>query len=445
MVTHMLMVLGAAVLGAVLSSTISVLPALHAYNVLGGLAMGVYALMAKGIELPPEVVLPFMAGIIVGWSMLNTIPSILLGAPDESAMFTVLPGQKYLMFGRGYEGTLMTGVGGLAGVFFLVLVVGPVAPYALPRIQAVLRPHMHWILWVIITYILMSEWPKGGNWGPAGLAKFADAWRSLGAGLATFLLSGVLGFILLYRSPVSVDMAFQNIMPAFVGLFAVPWCLLNMISGTRMPPQRISDSLEINGDLILRSTAAGGLGGGFAAFFPVVTGGIGGLLAGHATAQRDERVFIMSQGVSKLVYYVGSFMLLFVPGLGITRGGAAWMMKGIYTPRSSYDYFMILGAIAIAGSVSFLMMSPLTKLTIRFIERVNYRNASALALAIVLALVYFMTGWGGLLVMTIAAGIGLIPVLFASRRLNCLGVLLLPIACNMSGVGEPVARFLRLI
>ena len=142
---------------------------------------------------------------------------------------------------------------------------------------------------------------------------------------------------------------------------------------------------------------------------------------------------------------MGSFMLLFVPGLGITRGGAAWMMKGIYTPRSSYDYFMILGAIAIAGSVSFLMMSPLTKLTIRFIERVNYRNASALALAIVLALVYFMTGWGGLLVMTIAAGIGLIPVLFASRRLNCLGVLLLPIACNMSGVGEPVARFLRLI
>ena len=47
--------------------------------------------------------------------------------------------------------------------------------------------------------------------------------------------------------------------------------------------------------------------------------------------------------------------------------------------------------------------------------------------------------------MIVAAGIGLIPVLFGSRRLNCLGVLLLPIACNMSGVGEPVAAFLRLL
>jgi putative membrane protein len=437
--------LGATLLGTALSCVISCLPALHAYNVLGAFVMGFFALSAKGISVAPEFYLPLMAGIIVGWSMLNTIPSVLLGAPDESAMFTVLPGQKYLMFGRGFEGVMITGVGGLAGVFFLVFVVGPAAPRFLPVVQDVVRPHVHWVLWVVTTFILMSEWPKGGTVGPAGLAKFLDAWRSLGAGLLTFFLSGLLGFILLYRSPVSVEVAFQNIMPAFVGLFGVPWCLLNILSGTAVPKQRVSGSLEISGDLILRSTAAGGLGGGFAAFFPVITGGIGGLLAGHATAQRDERVFIMSQGVSKLVYYVGSFMMLFVPGLAITRGGGAWMMKQMYIPRSYYDYFMILGAIAISGAVSFLLLGPLTRLTIRFIEKINYRNASTVAFAIILAMVYFVTGWGGMLVMTVATGIGLIPVLFGSRRLNCLGILLLPIACNMSGFGEHVARWMRLI
>ena len=440
-----LMVLAATLVGTALSCVISILPALHAYNVLGAFVMGMFALTARGIELAPEVYLPFMVGMIVGWSMLNTIPSILLGAPDESAMFTVLPGQKYLMFGRGYEGTMITGVGGLAGVYFLVFVVGPFAPKVLPPVQEVMRPHMHWILWVIITFILMTEWPKGGNWGPAGWRKFFDAWRSLGAGLLTFFLSGFLGFILLYRSPVSVDVAFQNIMPAFVGLFAVPWCLLNIISGTSVPKQHISGSLDIDGDLILRSVGAGGLGGGFAAFFPVVTGGVGGLLAGHATAQRDERVFIMSQGVSKLVYYVGAFMFLFVPGLGITRGGAAWMMRQLYMPRTYYDYYMVLASIAIAGAVAFLLMPPLTRLTIWFVEKANYRNASVVALAIVLAIVYVMTGWGGMLVMIVATGIGLIPVLFASRRLNCLGILLLPIACNMSGFGQDIAAWLGLI
>jgi putative membrane protein len=440
-----LIVIASVLVGTAGSCVLSCLPGLHVYNVMGLLVMFIYWLTDMGINLPPEAYLPFMAGMIVGWSILNSIPSVLLGAPDESAIFTVLPGQKYLMFGRGFEGTLLTGVGGLAGVFLLVGIVGPIAPRVLPVVQTVMRGHMHWVLWVIITYILMSEWPKGGNVGPAGWAKFFDAWKSLGAGLFTFLLSGLMGFILLNRSPISTEVAFQNIMPAFVGLFAVPWCLINIISGAEVPDQHIADSLDVDGGIILRSAAAGGLGGGFAAFFPVVTGGIGGLLAGHATAQRDERVFIMSQGVSKMMYYTGAFMFMFVPGLGITRGGGAWMMRGLYRPAGFGDYFMILGAIAIAGALAYLMMEPLTRFVLWLIKRFNYRYVSAGALAIIVLMVFIVTKWMGLFVMFVGAGIGLIPVLFASRRLNCLGILLLPIACNMSGVGHHIAEFLGLM
>ena len=438
-------VLVSTLVGTVLSSALSILPGLHAYNVMGLLVMLVLWVQSLGWNVPPEIFLPFMMGMVVGWSMLNTIPAVLLGAPDESALFTVLPGQKFLMTGRGYEGTMITAVGGLAGVFFLVLVVGPFAPRVLPPVQSVLSPHMHWIIWVIVVYMMMAEWPKGGIGGVSGWKKFFDAWRSLGAGVMTFLLSGLFGFIILYRPVVSVDVAFQNIMPAFVGLFAVPWCLLNMISGASVPKQYITDSLDVDADVILRSTAAGGLGGGFAGFFPVITGGIGGMLAGHATAQRDERVFIMSQGVSKLVYYTGAFMLMFVPGLGIRRGGAAWMIQTLHTPTGYYDYFMILGSIAIAGAVSFMMVGPMARLTIRVIERFNYRYVSSGALLIIVALVYVVTSWEGLVIMAVGVGIGLIPVLYGSRRLNCLGILLLPIGCNMSGFGQNIARWLGLI
>ena len=440
-----LCVVASTLVGTVLSSLLSILPGLHAYNVMGLLVLLILWVQSLGVVLPPEVYLPFMMGMIVGWSMLNTIPAVLLGAPDESALFTVLPGQKYLMTGRGFEGTMITAVGGLAGIFFLVFIVGPFAPKILPVVQAVLRPHMHWIIWVIITYMLMAEWPKGGIGGVSGWKKFFDAWKSLGAGLATFLLSGLFGFIVLYRPLVSVDMAFQNIMPAFVGLFAVPWCLLNIGSGARVPPQYVAKSLDVDSDVILRSMAAGGLGGGFAGFFPVVTGGIGGMLAGHATAQRDERVFIMSQGVSKLVYYTGAFMLMFVPGLGIRRGGAAWMVQTLHVPHGYYDYFMIMGSMAIAGAVAFLMVAPMARWTIRLIERFNYRHVSTGALAIIVLLVYLVTGWAGLVIMTIGVGIGLLPVLYGSRRLNCLGVLLLPIGCNMAGFGQVVASWLGLI
>ncbi len=61
-----------------------------------------------------------------------------------------------------------------------------------------------------------------------------------------------------------------------------------------------------------------------------------------------------------------------------------------------------------------------------------------------LAIVVGMTGWGGLLICAVATGIGLIPVLWGSRRMNCMGVLLLPIGLNMIGVGSTVAGWLGL-
>ena len=430
--------------GTVVASVLACLPGLHIYNVMGALVLGILALEGTTHAIPVDVYLPAFTAMVVGWSMLNTIPAVLLGTPDESAMFTVLPGQKYLMAGRGFEGTMITAVGGLAGAFFLVVVMAPLAPRYLPVSQQVLKGHMHWVLWVIITFMLMSEWPKGGNRGPAGWAKFYDAWKTLLAGLATFALAGLLGFILLTRSPVSHEVAFQNIMPAFVGLFAVPWCLLNMISAADVPPQKTARSLAIDGDVILRSVWSGGLGGGIAAYFPVVTGGVGGMLAGHACAQRDERIFIMGQGVSKFIYYVGAFMLMFVPGLNLTRGGGAWMVKALYTPMGVADYFLVLGSIAIAAGLSYLMMEPLTKLTLKFVDRFNYRHVSTFALAIIVVMVYAVTGWVGMFIATVATGIGLLPVLFGSRRLNCLGILLLPIACNMSGFGETITGWLGL-
>lgn len=441
----MILSAAAAVAGAVLACFLAVLPGLHIYNIMGLFALLLYALNGGGNASMPESSVPFMIGLVTGWSVMNTVPSVLLGAPDESAIFTVLPGQKYLMSGRGYEGTMIIGAGSLIGIFMLVFIIGPFAPKYLTVVRYVLNPHMHWILWIITTFILITEWPKGGSRGTAGWRKFFNAWSTLGAGLFTFILSGLLGFLLLYRSPVSVESAFQNIMPAFAGLFAVPWCLLNAVSGADVPHQTVRDDLNITGDLLLRGGIAGGIGGGFAAFFPVVTGGIGGLLAGHAAAQRDERIFMISQGVSKTVYYTGALLLFFVPGLNLTRGGGAWILQGFYTPHTRGDFYLALGSIALSGAVSFLLLSPIAKWTLKLMQRIHYRWISVFALAVIAALVFSITRWTGIFIMAVAAGIGLLPVLFGSRRLNCLGVLLLPIACNMSGIGESVAAFLGLL
>ena len=429
------------VAGTILASALSLVPALHIYNVAGFIIL---AMASLGELLPPEHLAWFFLGLITGYAMLNTIPSIFLSAPDDSTVFVVLPGQKYLLQRRGYEAAVLTGLGGLGGIAVLALLT-PVASDLLPALRAILQPHLHWILWTVIAYMLISEWPKGSDRAPAGWRRWWDGWRSLTAGLITFLLSGLLGFILLYRSLVPVTLAYQNLLPAFIGLFAVPWILQNVISRVELPEQHIADTVDATPWLWVRGTFAGALGGLFAAFFPVVTGGIGGFIAGHATAQRDDRLFIVSQGASKVVYYVGGFLFFFVPGLHLTRGGMAWMLSSLWSSYTPQTYYLAVAAVVLSGVLSFFLLLLMTRVTIRLIGRVHYRWISLGTLAVLLLVVGGMTGWGGLLICAVATGIGLIPVMWGSRRMNCMGVLLLPIALNMVGSGSVVADWLGLV
>ncbi len=431
------------VLGTVASSLLSLLPALHIYNVAGVI---IILTMGAGTStlIPMPYVPIFMMSMVVGWAILNTIPALFLGAPDESAIFVVLPGQKYMMQGRGYEAAALTGLGALAGIVGMLLAT-PLFFRALPTLNRITRPHTFWIMGLIIAYMLMSEWPKGSGRQKTGWGRFIDGWKNLGAGLLTFLLSGILGVIILNKPLVPIRYAFQNIMPVFVGLFAVPWVIGNIFSKTEIPPQHICQSADIAPNLWARGGFGGFLGGLIAAFLPVVTGGIGGFIAGHVTAQRDDRLFIISQGASKSVYYIGGFLMAFIPSLHRTRGGMAWMLRPFYTPHTYEEYWRTLGTIMLSGGISFFLLLAYSRLLIALINKVNYRALSVTMFFLLIAVTWALTGPMGLALMTVATAIGLIPVYFHSRRMNCMGVLLLPLTLNMGGLGPAVARLMGLV
>ncbi len=436
-------ILCAIIIGTILAAVMACLPALHIYNVAGLLLIFCYPFLKSG-DIPNSILITFMMSLVVAYSVLNTIPSIFLGAPDESSVFITMPGNRALMLSKGYEAAMLTGIGSLGGMMFLVMV-APFAPKVLPTIKSVCAPHMHWLLGIVLAFMVMSEWPKGENREKTSWLRFWNAWKNLLAGLLTLLLSGLLGFIILYRPMMPLEYSFQNIMPALVGLFAIPWVIQNMLSTTEPPPQHICKTVDINFRLYLRGSGAGFLGGLIAAIFPIITGGIGGLLAGHATAQRDDRLFIISQGASKFVYYVGGFLLLFVPGGTKTKGGMSWMLSSFYDGTNGYgDFYLALSVICLSTAISFFLLSTFSRAVIKLIQVINYRYISAGTLVFIVSVVFFMASWEGMLVLFVSGCIGMIPVFYHSRRMNCMGVLLIPVILNMAGYGSVVAGWLGL-
>lgn len=430
-------------LGVIIGGIISLFPSLHIYNI-AGIALLIWQYI-QGV-LPDVAIGPFFISLVISFAFMNTVPMTLINAPDETASVTILPGNRFTMTGRGYEAVMLTGIGSLAGIIILVLLT-PFTLYVLPRLHKILSPHLHWILVLVMVYMLMSEWPKSTGAGRTIWQKFRNAWRNLIAGIATFVFSGILGLIVITKSIISPEIGFQNILPVFIGLFAIPSIIQNLISKEDIPEQYISKSVELKRDDFLAGAFQGTVGGTMAAYLPAVTSGIGGIMAGHMLAWRGDIIFLISGGVSKVIYYVGAFLLLFVvtpltPN-GIGRGGLSMILRPVFSSEPG-QYWVIISVILFAGLISFLLLEQLTKVTIRVLKKVSYRKLYVVALILIIALIIGLTGLPGLFVMSVATCIGMIPVFFHSRRSNCMAVLLVPIALNMAGYGSAIADILRL-
>jgi len=292
-----LSLLAVALAGTVVGCGLALLPGLHIFNI-AGLALLLFGRGPAGLN--EQALAMFLLGALVGWAVVNVIPAVFLFAPDDAHVIAVLPTTRYLMRGQGLEAALLVGAGSLGALLGLVLV-APILDVALRPLRAILQPHTGWMLVAIVAFLLIGEWPRANDIAPPA-RRLLSAWAYLGAGLLTFTLSGLLGFVLLFRSPVPLEAAYLNLMPAFVGLFAVPGLLQVLLFGARPPRQ--SDALpgQIEPRLLLRGSLTGLSGGLFASVLPVVSGGIGGLLAGHATALWNERLFMISLGASRVAY-----------------------------------------------------------------------------------------------------------------------------------------------
>ncbi|OGV63185.1 MAG: hypothetical protein A2498_04480 [Lentisphaerae bacterium RIFOXYC12_FULL_60_16] len=146
-----------------------------------------------------------------------------------------------------------------------------------------------------------------------------------------------------------------------------------------------------------------------------------------------------------MVYYAGGFLFLVMPGLGMVRGGAAGMVRTFGWIPGPVDYLQVLGALCMSGALLALLAAPMVRGMMTLTLRIGLRRLSVGGLVLLGILIAVSSGWPGIRVAVVAAGIGLIPPLFGTRRMNALGVLLIPLGCRLSGVDGRVAEWLGLL
>jgi putative membrane protein len=425
-------------MGALLGLALSWIPGLHIANLM---ILVLYAtpLFTGGNEYAAPY---FALGAVVAFSFMSSIASTYLSVSDESMMLMLFPSQRYLLVGRGHRAVLLYCIGALIGALSLAVFMTTIGVVVMPIIYNLFSPYYWFALLAVVLFMFLSEWPKESDLGRSGLERLWLAWRQILGGLLVFLASGVLGLYATYSGLIKLEVSFARLTPLFIGFFGLPWVLRNIISRRTLPAQDTRHVVETAPSAVINGATSGIIGGGIAAFFPVITGGMGALIGGHMASSRGDDAFLISQGAARTVYYTGALFFLFHPTMRITRGAVAWLVGGLYTPKAWIEFYYGAALIILVAGASLLGTIYMSKAVAKLLTRVSYAKISAVIAVFLVALVYYLTGFNGLILLAAATAVGFAAMVFNTRLSYCLGALILPVLLNITGYTDEALTLL---
>jgi len=390
----MLDVLAYALAGVVLGVVTGLIPGLHVNNL-----TPILVTLAAGAS-------SGMVALIVAMSItnvfINYIPSTFLGAPDEGTELSVLPAHRLLLAGRGYQAIRLSAIGCLSGLMISAALILPFMAVITPAYDLI-RSHMHWLLTIIAAVMILLE----------------RSWRGIIWATSVFLMSGLLGLLTLSANFIPADTA---LMPLLSGLFGISVLLPSIVSCGSPPEQHLDDE-PIDLRSSIKPVCAGTAAGTFTGIVPSIGPSQGTVMAQLVTRSSSTEEFLVavsSVNVSKALF---SFISIFA--IGRARSGAAIAVEKILDV-SSVEPLLIIGVALFARGIAAILHLQIGKLAAKNMDRFSYRTLCILVLIFMLALTFYYSGLVGILVLTTASALGMLPAATNIKRTHSMGVIMLP-------------------
>jgi len=123
---------------------------------------------------------------------------------------------------------------------------------------------------------------------------------------------------------------------------------------------------------------------------------------------------------------VMGFSFLSLYAIGKTRTGAAAAIKELIGNSDTNTFLLMLAVVLISGITSFFLTKHLAKFFALNITKINYSTISYITLAVLTLVVLFVSGFLGLLILTISTLTGIYCISLKIKRTNMMGCLLIP-------------------
>ncbi len=348
----------------------------------------------------PLAIAVFLVAMIVTSSFLDFVPSIFLGAPDPATALSVLPGHELLFKGEGHRAVILSAIGGL-GAFLVSLPIVVVLFFAIKSVEAVLSTLIPFILIGFSAFFILKE---------RGLRK--KVWA-----IIIFLLSGCFGLVVL--SGINVK---EPLFPLFSGIFGISSLILSLGDDNKIPEQNTECSVEFWKNTPNYLKAA------FSSLLVSILPGVGAAQAAGISqaftkfkAREDFLVIVGGISTAGCLFTLASLFLL-----GKVRSGVMAALDRVITIDFNGFLVLIAASICAAGFGTYLTLK-FSKMFARRMSKINYKLVSIVIIVFISAMVGWLSGLMGLLILSVSVAMGLLAPLVGCRRIHAMGLLVLPI------------------
>jgi putative membrane protein len=358
----------------------------------------------------------------ISQSFVGFIPSIFLGAPDEDTVLSVLPSHKLLLEGRGMEAVRITGLASLYGVILSTAML-PLAFLLVPITYDSARNVILPLLGFAMIYLILRE---------------RKSEKILWA-LATFLISGYLGWVCLDIKTMSTSQVF---LPMFSGLFGLGTLLTGITAGSKSYPQDLKAEVKICSKGLWRGSLLGTLGGFLVGLLPAMSPSQIGIVFQEILALKEKaRQSLEEIQVRRFLVIIGSlntadsmFSIFSLYLIGNPRSGVSVIMQDLFGDISIGVLAMLAGAMLVSGLITYKIHIFLGEKFSLIAGRLDFKKLSLFGFVFVVVLVFAVSGPLGLAIAFVSMLVGLVPALTGVSRTHCMGCLLLPTLLVFAGI-----------
>lgn len=401
----------ACLLGVGIGTITGMTPGIH-INTAGAILFAVSTILLSFVS--PEFLCVLMVSMSIAHALLEFVPSMLLGVPEEGTALTVLPGHKMVLEGRSKEAIRIVSIGGFGAIIVTILLL-PIFAIVLPPTYEFLKP-VTWILLLIASIYLIykvTSTLKGFLWS-----------------LLLFILSGILGWII-FQAPLSSGI---SLMCVFSGLFGISTILFSLNDNSTIPHQNKFYELDLDNAKI-KSIITGGTTGAILGFLPGFGPAQGSVIAQSASGQSnndDENTTNFLLVISGLNTSDCLFSLIAIYLIGNPRSGIAVYMSYLISEFNLSHLIAFIFASLISVSLSLALCLKLGDSFSKLMSGIDYRKLSiaVIVLQVILLYIFGLYYQAPLLYLTLmlvtSTAMGLLPHYLDVGKSHLMGVLIIP-------------------